>query len=115
MNANNVVNFPSPLEFKDLSTPEGLGKHFDENKKLYLNSICDFYATQIINKMGTHGFGIYDDQFLNDFTMTVECLRATIYRSLEIDHPLHPEMDRMVELIMATEEDYFNDDDELFD
>ncbi len=115
MNANNVLKFPGATNFKEFSTPEGLGNHFEENKKLYLDSIVDFYVSQLINRLGIHGFAIYEDKFLDDFSITVEMLRATLYRSLELENALHPEMDRIVGMISAMEEGYFDEDDEFVD
>ena len=115
INANNVVSFPGKGFNGELVSPqstEELEQYFDTNKKVYIDHVADYYASQIINKLGMHGFAIYEDQFLDDFTFTVEALRATLYRGLDIKHPFHEDMNRMVGLVHAIEEKYFEDEEE---
>ena len=94
--ANNVLDFPtkralSPEELfsdkfhkepnksidLDKENRDELGEYFTQNKKDYMDHVIDHYSTQLINKLGMHGFEIYDEDFIKRFSYTMETLRST--------------------------------------
>ena len=89
MTANNVIKFPI---LNEMNSPPGnpqseeeLGTYFDQNKKEYIDHICDHYSTSLYNKLGSHGFDVLDEEFITYFSYTVETLRHCLYSSLDIE------------------------------
>ena len=65
-NANNVINFPKSRTGED-NRPRNnkeLQAEFDENKRVYVDHVVEHYSTQLINKLGLHGFDIYKPEFI---------------------------------------------------
>ena len=103
MTANNVIKFPI---LNEMNSPPGnpqseeeLGTYFDQNKKEYIDHICDHYSTSLYNKLGSHGFDVLDEEFITYFSYTVETLRHCLYSSLDIDHPLADHIDKMIDAV----------------
>jgi len=103
--SNNVIEFPFHENgFTPAQNSEQLLEQFQENKKTYINQVVDHYSTQLINKLGMHGFDIYEDNFIKSFSYTVESLRATLYQSLDIYHPFEDHMGEIMEALEEFEE-----------
>jgi hypothetical protein len=105
--ANNVFEFPNIGNMP--KNEEQLSSYFEDNKKNYIDHIVDHYSSQLVNKIGMHGFDIYNDRFSADFSCVVEIFRASLYRSLLIPHALTPFMDEMIEKLE------FEDDEDFVD
>jgi hypothetical protein len=94
--SNNVISFPSRGVGSSIvnGNPNLIDEagelhvKFEDNKKLYIDHIVDYYSAQLIDKLGMHGFDIYDDDFIYSFSFTIESLRSTLYQSLGMFHPL---------------------------
>jgi len=113
MSANNVLKFPNIGTPPAINETE-LAKQFLENKKDYVDEIVEHYSMQVVNRLGMHGFDIFSEEFLNDYSYTTEILRATLYRSLKLDHPLIEHIEKgIAELEVVVDfdgEDDFDDD-----
>ena len=113
MSANNVLKFPNVGTPPAINETE-LSKQFLENKKDYVDEIVNHYSMQIINRLGMHGFEIFNDEFINNFSYTTEILRATLYQSLKLDHPFvkHIEkgLEELEDVLDFDMEDDFEDD-----
>ena len=126
--ANNVLEFPAkpdkiarralPPEIRDgiadKKARNELGEYFTQNKKEYIDHVIDHYSTQLINKLGMHGFEIYEEEFVKRFSYSMEALRSTLYLSLDIYHPFKEHMDDIIENFDGDIEtpDEFPDDDD---
>ena len=86
----------------DKENRDELGEYFTQNKKDYMDHVIDHYSTQLINKLGMHGFEIYDEDFIKRFSYTMETLRSTLYLSLDIYHPFKEHIE---EIIVSFKED----------
>lgn len=106
--ANNVLKFPNMGLMPKPKNETELGEHFLQNKKIYIDHVVDHYSIQLINKLGMHGFDIYEEDFIKGYSYTIESLRATLYSTLDIYHPFNEHMDDMIEML---EEDDFEDMD----
>lgn len=94
--ANNVIGFPKIGNPPPRNETE-LGYYFDENKKMYIDHVVDHYSTQLINKLGLHGFGIYEPEFIQNYSFTVETLRSCLYQSIDLYHPFKEYIDQICE------------------
>jgi len=110
MTANNVLQFPNIGAMPKPKNEEELGERFLKNKKTYIDHVVDHYGTQLINKLGMHGFDIYEENFIYRYSFCVESLRATLYGTLDIDHPFHQVMDDSLDLLDVEYEDFDDED-----
>jgi len=101
--ANNVIKFPLLSPNPKVMDNEQLGEFMDENKKAFIDEIVDHYATQLINKIGIHGFPIFEDSFIDRYSFTIECLRSTVYGTLNMPHPLQSHIDKVYEVLTNEE------------
>lgn len=98
-NANNVINFPKSRTGED-NRPRNnkeLQAEFDENKRVYVDHVVEHYSTQLINKLGLHGFDIYKPEFITTYSYTIETLRACLYQSIDLYHPFKEHIDEITE------------------
>ena len=100
MKANNVITFPEGNIVRRVPKPdEDLGNTFAINKKKYLDTLTEHYTSNLLHKLGIHGFTINDEDFIRNYAYTVECLRSTLYQSIGINHPLKEHVDKCIEEI----------------
>ena len=79
----------------------------------HADAIIEDLVDNIASELENEGIDIDNSQFLKDFSLTVDSLRATVYRNFGLDHPLHSFIDdniRMIdrktgELLEVTEEE----------
>lgn len=87
--ANNIIEFPkNSVKPKNANDEKQLIKSFEENKKIYVDHLVEHYTHQLINKLGMHGFDVYENEFLRNYFYNCEVLRMVLYDSLNIYHPL---------------------------
>tara|TARA_R110000803_G_scaffold208898_1_gene277958 strand:+ start:415 stop:738 length:324 start_codon:yes stop_codon:yes gene_type:complete len=99
MSANNVVSFPTSYSPE---VPKDLGEDMDANKMAFVDEVMGHYMVQLANQLGTSGFHIAADEFIYDYSVTVEMLRATLYRSVGLKHALQDDLDELtVKVIQA--------------
>lgn len=110
---DNVIPFP---KVKRDNTPpqsdEELRLQVLRNKKKYVNNIVEHYTNQLAMKFVQHGFNLEEEEFLKDFSFSVETIRSGLYRSLGIDHPFQQLMDEAIETLERVEEDSMEDSEE---
>ena len=85
--ANNVIQFPAQASYEPQMMGDDMLTRFDENKKQYIDYMIDYYASQLYDKLAMHGFGVEEDEFRKSFIYTIECLRGTLYRDVDLEHP----------------------------
>lgn len=110
---DNVIPFP---KVKRDNTPpqsdEELRLQVLRNKKKYVNNIVEHYTNQLAMKFVQHGFNLEEEEFLKDFSFSVETIRSGLYRSLGIDHPFQQLMDEAIETLERVEEESMEDSEE---
>ena len=110
MTANNVLQFPNIGAMPKPKNEEELGERFLKNKKTYVDHVVDHYGTQLINKLGMHGLDVWEENFVLRFSFCVESLRATLYGTLDIDHPFHEIIEDSLELLDIDIEEFDDED-----
>lgn len=85
MTSNNVVKFPNSKPLPD----KGVEEFLETNKIRFVDNLVDHYGTQLLSKLAGHGLDIDNKDFLYDYMLTMEALRATLLRNLHVSHPLH--------------------------
>lgn len=79
----------------DESTQHIRSKNRKQNADEMVNMICTdlLYGFADITDIDTN-----TDDFKRDFSYTMEVLRATVYRAVGVEHPLHAHIDDMVKV-----------------
>ena len=70
-----------------------------DNKKAYIDDLLDHYVHQLVSRFATHGIDVKTKDFILHFAYTVESLRATLYTSMDIYHPLQNHIDKSLDKI----------------
>jgi hypothetical protein len=55
----------------------------------FADTITDGIIVNTLVELETVGIEIDNDQFHRDYCLAINFLRASIYRTLELDHPVH--------------------------
>jgi hypothetical protein len=63
------------------------------------DSVTDAMIDALLEGFENWGIDTEKPQFIRDFSFTVDAIRATVYRSIEMDHPLHKFIDENVKMI----------------
>ena len=96
----NIVEFPKNKIFRD--TPVNLELIEKAKEKATINfadSVTDTMIDTLLEGLDNFGIDTEEEAFIKDFSLTVDSIRATIYRSLGINHNLHSFIDDNVKLI----------------
>lgn len=103
---DNVIPFPKT---KRVNTPpqsdEEMRAQVLRNKKKYVNNLVEHYTNQLAMKFVQHGFSVDDEEFLRDFSFSVESIRSSLYRSLGIGHPFQDIMDDTIEMLEGLDQE----------
>ena len=57
-----------------------------------------------------HGFDVWEENFVLRFSFCVESLRATLYGTLDLDHPFHEIIEDSLELLDIDIEEFDDED-----
>ena len=110
---DNVIPFPkAKREDAPPQSDEQLQDQVLRNKKKYVNNIVDHYTNQLAMKFVQHGFNLQDEDFLKDFSFSVESIRSGLYRTLGITHPFQELMDEAIETLEQFENELEDSEDE---
>lgn len=106
MSANTVIDFPFERVVRDNITALGGNRQkIMDTRMNIINQMVDFHASRLVADLSMEGIDVDASGFDKDFALSIECLRAGIYRTCELDHPLRNAMDEMIAKI----ESYGND------
>lgn len=99
----NVVEFPKSRIVREYAgitqNDETIGLVKERSRLNYAETIADELVEALLMEMENLGVDTTPDPFLKDFSMTVDALRATIYRSFNVPHHLHDFIDKNVKMI----------------
>ena len=99
--SNNVVMFPKGCVSRKTYVPDK--KTEDNAKESYVNHIIDHYAQMLLKNFSLHGIDVSTKDFDKQFALAIECLRASVYKSYGIQHPLHEPMSELIRAIESWE------------
>jgi transcriptional regulator NrdR family protein len=113
----NIVEFPRNRIVREFAGSEFLEQVKEKSKQNFAESISDDLVTYLLTEMENIGIDTSTDKFLKDFSMTVDSLRAAVYRSFDVPHHLHDFIDKNVKMINREtgEPIDFLTDDEIID
>jgi len=81
---NNVIQFPD----KGV-VPSELKVDFEKNKKRFIDGYLNKLMQGLYTEISMEGFDIDSEEFIRYFSYSGEVLRAGLYLSADLKHPLH--------------------------
>ena len=105
MQSNNIIRFPKTPP-PDIALPQETQLETTKRREIFVQKIVDDLVVTALQKFYDNNFDVKDTDFINDFTFSVETLKATLYRRLELGHPLHPIMDKAIEELNRASGDF---------
>lgn len=101
----NVFKFPEHKIVREIPPQiEELEKAKEKGRQNYADDIIDDFIGGMLDTLDNYGVDSDGKSFEKDFSFAVEALRATIYRSLSINHHLHDFIDSNVTVIKKSED-----------
>ncbi len=96
-----IISFPKDRIVRENTdyVNENLQKMKDRGAEQFADYLVQDLTEDIITSLSTYGVDIEDEQFIKDFTVVVDFFKASIYRSLELDHHLHNYIDTKVSFV----------------
>jgi len=99
MMAENVVNFPSDRIVREHAGIQLIEDAKEKGLQKFSDTITDDIIGSMVQDLENYGIDIDRDEFLKDFSLVADSLRATIYRHFSINHNLHEFIDSNVKMI----------------
>jgi hypothetical protein len=94
-----IVEFPKNKIVREISNQDTIEQAKIKGRIKYADGIVDDVVDLIIEDLENQGIDIDNEYFLKDFSMTVDALRATVYRQFNLEHGLHNFIDENVRMI----------------
>lgn len=104
----NILQFPKSKIIRENMNIEYLDKMKETGIKNFADAICDDIEDNVLRELDGCGIDIEAEKFIKDFYFSSTVLKATIYRTLGIDHDLHQFMDENVTIQIKDEVDTDN-------
>ena len=107
MNANTVILFPiERVAVRDnIESLGGNRQKILDTRMNIINQMVDYHASRLVAELSREGVDVDASGFDKDFALAIECLRAGIYKTCELEHPLRKAMDDMIGQIESYDDD----------
>jgi hypothetical protein len=106
--ADKIIPFPQSKIFREttkIPLEEVMKEKQFRSTQKFGDAVTEEIAGIILNELDNYDFDLETEIFTKDWILAQESLKAVIYRSIGIDHHLHPFTDNNVSLIAMTPED----------
>lgn len=99
--ANNVVVFPKARSRNPLQSMEEILDHIAENRRDHITYLIEDISDYAIQRAELEGFRVTDEEHSKSTLLFIESMRAMLYSTARLNHPLHKITD---EIIVVTDE-----------
>ena len=72
---------------------------------MFCDNLTEAVMVQMIHALGENGFSVNDEPFLRDIGFIIESVRATLYREMEIKHPMAMVMEMFTQATTLDDKD----------
>lgn len=104
-----VIEFPKHKVVRDIPLEQQKLRQEKADKK-FADAIVDDLSGMIITELDNFLIEVTDKQFSKDLILVVDALKAAVYRSFGLDHPLHDFIDKNITLINGEFENLTNEE-----
>lgn len=95
--ANNITVLFPPKPLRRDPEKQLIGSR--EEVTEYIDKITTHYAEYLVSNLSLLGVDITAEGFADHYSLSIECMRSSIYKSFGIDHALQPPMQEMIDEI----------------
>ena len=97
-----IVKFPESRIVREVPPNiEEIAKAKEKGLQKHAETIVEDLILNILDAMENYGIDTETDNFQRDFSFAADAMRASIYRSFNIEHPLHTFVDTNVQIVKA--------------
>ena len=98
--ANNemIVSFP-PDRIVRMPVPKNAEEIIKKTQKNHINRLVEDQANLLASRLSMSGVDISSEDFQRQFALSIECLRASIYGTVGLTHPMQKPMAEMIKEI----------------
>ena len=98
---DNVLEFPKHKIVREAinETEEVIVKAKEKGRAKFADTIVDDLVDMAVEELENCGIDTDDKNFLKDFSMAADAIRATIYRQFNLEHNLHKFIDENVKMV----------------
>lgn len=101
-----IIPFPKEKIVRNVVLSDSDRKRLeDKSKKEFANFVMQELINELLTSFDDFDFDTTSPNFVKDFSYSMDALKATIYRSLELDHPLHELIDEKVNIVFEEKND----------
>lgn len=114
----NILQFPkNKIVRENLSDNPDIEKMKAKGKRNFADSIIAEMSERMLYEMTDIGIDVEEPELVKDFHLLVGILSATIYRTMDIEHPFHKFIDERVMFIPIEDGDdsYLNGEIDILD
>lgn len=97
-----VIEFPKHKVVRDVPG-EVLEERQRKSDQKFADSVVEELSGFLLTELDNYNLDIDNKQFAKDFILVVDALRASVYRTLNLDHHLHMFVDENVKILEGTE------------
>lgn len=96
----NILQFPkSKIVREQMPNIEALEKLKEKGMQKFADALVDDISDNILHELSGCGIDIENDLFIKDYYFVTMIMSAAIYRSLDIEHPMHDYIDKHIKVI----------------
>ena len=104
----NIIKFPSThvkVSHSDLSNEEREAKLLRE-KVIKIEEALEYVSTESIGMIYRMGFDITREDYVKDVTLIVDSFRSLMYKTMNMEHPVHDFVDKNYKMVDSEEGEY---------
>ena len=87
--SNNVVAFPKPHRDRPAQSMSEVINRVEESRKEHISYLVDDMVEYVFQRSTMEGFDVADEEHIQHALLFIESLRALLYCSANLYHPLH--------------------------
>lgn len=95
----NVVNFPAHRIVREHAGVEAIELAKEKSTQKFADTITEDMIGNMVEDLENSGIDIDNEQFMKDFSLAVDSLRAAIYRHFGLEHHLHDFIDTNIKMV----------------
>lgn len=97
-----IVQFPASRIVREVAPNiEEIEKAKEKSLQKHAEAIVEDLVLNIMDALENYGIDTETESFERDFTFAADGLRASVYRTFNIEHPLHNFIDTNVQIVKA--------------
>jgi hypothetical protein len=101
-----ILEFPKHKIVREAPSPiiEELERLKEKGIQNFADGLTQEISSGILSDLSNYGIDIDSQPFIKDYMFLLSILSSTIYRSLDVEHPLHKFIDANISLMKEDEE-----------